>query len=82
VTTTQDEARIDREALYRFIDEALARIINTPPPTGMGTLTDGLSAAEERALWMAAGIASQIGIALMENPLPFVAPLPIEGDGE
>ena len=74
---------IDRDALHAFIDRQLFRIQSTPPPVDMRALErqSGLGPDEVRALWIGAGIASQIGMALALEPGRFVRGWP-ERDAE
>lgn len=74
---------IDRAALHAFVDRQLVRIESTPPPADTHDLErrSGLSADQVRALWIGAGIASQIGMALALDPGRYVRGWPERGDG-
>jgi hypothetical protein len=71
-------ATIKRDALHAFVDRQLFLIESTPPPADMLALAerDRLEADEAAALWIGAGIASQIGMALALEPDRFVEPWP------
>ena len=70
---------IQRDALHAFIDRQLVRIETTPVPPELAELGAGerFRSDEIAALWCGAGIASQIGLALMLDPGVFVEPWPI-----
>jgi hypothetical protein len=73
---------VNRESLISFIDRKLLLIESTPIPDDMRALgqEDGMSEEDIRALWVGAGIASQIGMALALEPGPFVTTWPEEGE--
>jgi hypothetical protein len=75
---------IQRDALHAFIDRQLDKVESTPiPPELMGRCgPDGLQPDEMRALWLGAGIASQIGMVLVLDPGTYVEPWPTADDGE
>ncbi len=69
---------IQRDALHAFIDRQLVRIETTPVPPELAELgaCERFGPDEIAALWCGAGIASQIGLALMLDPGAFVDPWP------
>ena len=69
-----------RDHLHQFVDHQLDRVLATPVPADMAALgaSERFSPDEVRALWLAAGIASQIGMALALDPSPFVEPWPAD----
>lgn len=69
---------IQRDALHAFIDRQLFKVESTPVPPDMRALgeRERLDPDEIHALWVAAGIASQIGMALALEPDRFVQPWP------
>lgn len=70
---------IDRDGLIEFVVEATKIISRNPIPDDVLTIVpDDLTPFEARRLWMAAGIASQIGLALIGDPLRFVQQDPSE----
>ncbi len=70
--------RICRHALHAFVEEAVDRIESTPMPSDMGELpgAGGVPVAEWQAVWLAAGIATQIGDLLLEEPELFIEEVP------
>lgn len=73
---------IQRDALHAFVDRQLFRIESTPPPPDLRALERkaGLTVEEVRAVWIGAGIASQIGMALALDPSRFVTGWPVAAD--
>ena len=71
---------IQRDHLHQFVDRELDRVLATPLPPELAALgaAESYSPDEVRALWVGAGIASQIGLALMLDPGAFVEPWPSE----
>ncbi len=69
---------IQRDALHAFIDRQLFKVESTPVPPELAAIADveRLQADEVQALWLGAGIASQIGMALALEPGRFVEPWP------
>ena len=76
---------IQCDALHAFVDRQLLKIESTPIPpelTGLG-VSERLQSDEIQALWVGAGIASQIGMVLAMDPGTFVEPWPqVEDDQE
>jgi hypothetical protein len=70
--------RICRHCLHAFVEEAIERIEATPMPDDMADLPGaaGVPAGDWHAIWLAAGIATQIGDLLLDEPELFVEPLP------
>ena len=75
---------IQRDALHAFIDRQLLQVESTPVPVELRpAVEDGSMTADEvHALWMGAGIASQIGMALALDPSRFVEPWPARDETE
>ena len=69
---------IKRDALHAFVDRQLFKVESTPVPPDMAQLghREALTVEEVQALWIGAGIASQIGMALALEPQRFVDPWP------
>jgi hypothetical protein len=69
---------IKRDALHAFIDRQLALVETTPVPRDVGDLLEGRSVGDDEvhALWIGAGIATQIGLELLHAPHRFVEPWP------
>lgn len=67
---------INRSALQEFVSRQAALVEATPLPADLATLAplDGveLGADELHAVWLGAGLATQIGLALMEAPERFI----------
>jgi len=74
---------IQRAALHAFIDRQLLQVESTPVPNELRPAVEGgsMTPDEVHALWMGAGIASQIGMSLVLDPSRFVEPWP-ERDGD
>jgi hypothetical protein len=70
--------RICRHALHAFVQEAVDRIEATPMPADMAEMpgAGGVPVREWHAVWLAAGIATQIGDVLLEEPELFVEEVP------
>jgi hypothetical protein len=70
--------RIDRHALHAFVEQTVDRIEATPMPGDIQVLpgADGVPSEEWHAVWLAAGIATQIGDVLLEEPELFVRTAP------
>jgi hypothetical protein len=76
------EYRIDREALDEFIDRQVELIESVTVP---GLLEDvvelrlrhqSTGQGEVRALWLGAGLATHVGLAIFEEPERFVTAVP------
>jgi hypothetical protein len=65
---------IARTALYRFVERQLAMIEATPLPADIRNVVaaDDLSDDELHGVWLGAGLATQIGLALVDRPERFV----------
>lgn len=76
--------RIDREALAAMIDRACLTIESTPIPAELRATGDGegFDDAEVLALWIGAGLASQVGMALALDPSPYVIGFPPKNDAD
>lgn len=74
--------RIDRDALAAMIDRACLVIESTPIPAELRSTGDGggFDEAEVLALWIGAGLASQVGMALALDPSPYVIGFPPKRD--
>jgi hypothetical protein len=69
--------RIERTALQAFVARQVLLIESTPlPPAVLGLLRDGddLGADEAQAVWLGAGLATQVGLAILNEPERFVVP--------
>lgn len=75
---------INREALHAFIDRQCDHVEATPIPAELEALSTGekLTPAETLALWHAAGVASQIGMALALEPGAYVEGMPEMSEDE
>ena len=69
---------IDRAALDDFLARQLDLVEQTPVPADVDQLVAGtrgenaLSADELHAVWLGAGLATQVGLALLEQPERFI----------
>ena len=76
------EYRIDREALDAFIGRQVELVESTSiPPLVAGVVDlrlrhESVSREEARALWLGAGLATHIGLAIFEEPERFVTATP------
>ncbi len=72
----------DRVALHAWVDARLDHVEATPIPAEMQALASGekLGADEVQALWLAAGLASQIGMVLAMDPGTFVPGFPADAE--
>ena len=69
--------RIERVALQAFVERQVLLIESTPvPPDLVGLLRDedDLGADQVQAVWLGAGLATQVGLALVNEPERFVVP--------
>ena len=72
------EYRIDRGALAEFLAEQVALVEAVPLPRAVGELLAARAvyershAQEVRGLWLAAGLATHVGLAICEQPERFV----------
>jgi hypothetical protein len=66
--------RIARRTLLDFVDRQLVLIDSTPLPDDLRRALAGedLGDDELAAIWLAAGVATQIGLAIVEEPERFV----------
>ena len=70
--------RIDRNRLDDFISRQVDLVEATPVPDDVADLVatsstdDGLSADELHAVWLGAGLATQVGLAILEEPERFL----------
>jgi hypothetical protein len=69
---------IARAALHRFVDCQIALIEATPPPADIRDIASAhdLSEEEIHGVWLGAGVATQIGLALVDAPERFVTEAP------
>lgn len=76
--------RIDRERLAAMIERACFTIESTPIPAELRSTGDGegFDDAEVLALWIGAGLASQVGMALALDPSPYVIGFPPKSDSD
>jgi hypothetical protein len=73
--------RIDRRALADFVARQVDLIETTPAPDELVALgftaeLDGMTADELRAVWLGAGLAALVGLALVEQPERFITAAP------
>ena len=76
--------RIERASLRSFVERQIVLIESTPmPPDLVGLLRDedDLDTDAVRAVWLGAGLATQIGLALLNEPERFVVPTRPPGAG-
>ena len=69
--------RIERAALQAFVERQVLLIESMPvPPDLVGLLQDedDLGADQVHAVWLGAGLATQVGLALVNEPERFVVP--------
>jgi hypothetical protein len=72
------EYRIDREALAAFVVGQVDLVEAGSVPQLLAQVVelrlqhDGLSRAEARALWLGAGLATHVGLAIFEEPERFI----------
>ena len=72
------EYRIDREALSDFIARQVALVEAAPIPKLLGDVVElrlrheSVSRAEVQALWLGAGLATHVGLAIFEEPERFI----------
>ncbi len=68
--------QINRAALDDFLARQVDIVERTPVPDDVAQLVAGedetLSADELRAVWLGAGLATRVGLALMEEPERFI----------
>jgi hypothetical protein len=78
--------RIDCEALAEFVARQVELVESAPLPVLLGDVAElrlrheNVDRAEVRALWLGAGLATHIGLAIFEEPERFitaVAPTPL-----
>lgn len=78
--------RIDRKGLHAWIDARCDLIESTPVPHDMldQVMTDddseGMSANDIYALWVGAGLASQVGMSLALDPSQWLTHWPVSAD--
>jgi hypothetical protein len=71
--------RIARHALHAFLERQILLVESTPVPSD---LRDVVGAARDlgdediAAIWLGAGLATQVGLALLEEPERFVEAAP------
>ena len=72
------EYRVDREALAEFIGRQVELVDAAPIPTLLADVVElrlrheSVSREEVRALWLGAGLATHVGLAIFEEPERFV----------
>ncbi len=79
------DSRIDQEALAEFVARQVALVEAAPIPKLLGDVVElrlrheSVSRDEVRALWLGAGLATHVGLAIFEEPERFViaAPSPV-----
>jgi hypothetical protein len=76
------EYRIDRAALDAFVSRQVELVESTELPTLLGEVAElrlrheDLGPEEVRALWLGAGLATHVGLAIFEEPERFVTSAP------
>ena len=62
--------RIARSALHDFVDRQISLIESTPFPSDIRTIVPQNEVGDDqlRGIWLGAGLATQVGIALIEEP--------------
>jgi hypothetical protein len=76
------EYRIDREALDEFIGRQVELVESASIPKLLADVVDlrlrpeSVSRDEVRALWLGAGLATHVGLAIFEEPERFVTAVP------
>jgi len=74
----ETEYRIDREALAAFVAEQVDRVEAGPTPTLLAQVVElrlrheSVARDEVRALWLGAGLATHVGLAIFEQPERFI----------
>jgi hypothetical protein len=65
---------IARQALHRFVDRQVTLIESTPLPSDLRDIVSAhdLSDDDLQGVWLGAGLATQIGLALIDGPERFV----------
>lgn len=79
------EYRVDREALVEFIGRQIELVESASIPELLADVVElrmrheGVSRDEVQALWLGAGLATHVGLAIFEEPERFVvtAPSPV-----
>ncbi len=69
--------RIERTELQAFVERQVLLIESTPMPSDLACLLrddDDLGADQVHAVWLGAGLATQVGLALLNEPDRFVVP--------
>ena len=66
--------RIDRQALHAFVDQQVELIEATPLPADVRALVPDaeLDDRDLGCVWLGAGLATQVGLALLESPERFL----------
>lgn len=76
------EYRIDREALADFIARQVALVESAPLPRLLADVVElrmrqeSVSREEVHALWLGAGLATHVGLAIFEEPERFLTAAP------
>ena len=76
------EYRIDREALDEFISRQVELVESASIPKLLADVVElrlrheSVSREEVRALWLGAGLATHVGLAIFEEPERFVTAVP------
>ena len=79
------EYRVDREALVEFIGRQIELVESASIPELLADVVElrmrheGVSRDEVQALWLGAGLATHVGLAIFEEPERFIvtAPSPV-----
>jgi hypothetical protein len=76
------ESKIDREALAEFVSRQVELVESAPIPKLLSEVAEVrlrreiASHEEARALWLGAGLATHVGLAILEEPERFVIAVP------
>ncbi len=65
---------IDRTALLDFVDRQIRLIESTPLPSDIRAIVPAADLADDEleGVWLGAGLATQVGLALLDGPEAFV----------
>jgi hypothetical protein len=71
------EYRIARESLLLFVERQVVRIQATPLPPDLRQIVpvSELGDDELAAVWLGAGLATQVGLAILDAPERFIEPV-------
>jgi hypothetical protein len=66
--------RIDRTALLDFVDRQIRLIESTPLPSDIRAIVPAADLGDDdlEGVWLGAGLATQVGLALVDGPEVFI----------